>query len=96
MSQAAWLEEFEATIFSCEVAHVKPEPEVYLRLLDALGLSGSQVLFIDDISSNVEAALEVGLQAVQYDSLERLQQEVQARFGLPCPVQSARGNARRV
>jgi FMN phosphatase YigB (HAD superfamily) len=51
----------------------------------ALGLSGSQVLFIDDARGNVEGATQVGLHAVHYDSLEVLKEEVQSRFGLSLP-----------
>ena len=81
-SAAGWLAEFGLTIFSCEVESAKPEAAIYRRLLDALRLEGSRVLFIDDAEQNVQAAVRAGLHAIRYESLEALQREVQGRFVL--------------
>jgi putative hydrolase of the HAD superfamily len=81
-----WLGEFGITIFSCEVGYVKPEPQIYERLLEGLGMVGSRVLFIDDRDANVQGAVGVGLRGIWYKSFETLNEEVQARFDLPLPV----------
>ena len=54
----------------------KPNPEIYRRLLAALGVNGSQCLFLDDRADNVEAACAAGIQAYQfiseqYDAIQR-------------------------
>jgi putative hydrolase of the HAD superfamily len=85
-SRGDWLGEFAVTIFSCEVGCVKPEAQIYRRLLDALALTASRVLLIDDRQANVQAATQSGLQAVRYCSFEALQEEVQDRFDLPLPI----------
>lgn len=77
---ADWLDEFGLAIFSCDVEVAKPEPEIYRRLLDALGLEGSRVLFTDDAEHNVQGAVRAGLHAIRFESLDALQRDVQARF----------------
>ena len=43
---------FEVALFSCEVGLVKPEPEIYERCTQALGVSPTQCLFVGDGGSN--------------------------------------------
>lgn len=51
---------------SCYVGLRKPDPAMYRRALDILGLKGSQVIFIDDRAGNTDAAAAEGIQAVQF------------------------------
>lgn len=44
----------------------KPNAGIYKRLLDDLGIEGSQCLFIDDMPENVEAACTADIQAYQF------------------------------
>jgi putative hydrolase of the HAD superfamily len=56
---------FDAEVFSCEVGLVKPEAEIYLKALRALGLGASECIFVGDGgSSELEGARSVGLQTV--------------------------------
>jgi putative hydrolase of the HAD superfamily len=56
---------FDAEVFSCEVGLVKPEAEIYLRALSAIGLDASDCMFVGDGGSNeLEGARAVGLQTV--------------------------------
>jgi putative hydrolase of the HAD superfamily len=70
MEVAAWAESplaglFEVEIFSCEVGCVKPEPAIFHRCLDALGLKPNECLFVGDGGSNeLIGAKEVGLSTV--------------------------------
>ncbi len=70
MEVAAWAESplaglFEVEIFSCEVGCVKPEPAIFHRCLDALGLKPKECLFVGDGGSNeLIGAKEVGLSTV--------------------------------
>ncbi|WP_448123392.1 HAD-IA family hydrolase [Stenotrophomonas riyadhensis] len=41
----------------------KPEPAVFLRTLDVLGVAPSQTLFVDDLFANVRGARAAGLHA---------------------------------
>lgn len=70
MEVAAWPDSplaglFDVAIFSCDVGCVKPEPLIYRKCLDALGLSAAECLFVGDGGSNeLSGAREVGLSTV--------------------------------
>jgi putative hydrolase of the HAD superfamily len=56
---------FDAEVFSCEVGLVKPEAEIYLQALRAIGLDASECIFVGDGGSNeLEGARSVGLRTV--------------------------------
>ena len=45
---------------------MKPDPEIYRRTLHLLGRSPAETIFIDDSMPNVEAARNLGMQAVHF------------------------------
>lgn len=51
---------------------VKPDPEIYRRLLDRTGLAAADCLFIDDSAANVAGARAVGMRAHRFDGAEGL------------------------
>ena len=54
---------FDTCFFSCDLGAAKPEPDFFARVLDRLGCTAPEVLFVDDHEPNVEAARECGLAA---------------------------------
>lgn len=54
----------------------KSKPEAYQKVLDQIGLSPKEVIYIDDSKENLKAAKEVGLHTVHYKDNE------QARFDI--------------
>ena len=52
-------------LFDGEV--VKPEPEIYRRLLGRYGLDPAQTLFIDDRPANIAAAAALGIRGQLFD-----------------------------
>ena len=52
---------FDGEVISCEEQVVKPEPEIYRRLLDRYSLDPADTLFIDDRPVNLEAARTFGI-----------------------------------
>ena len=50
-------------IFSCEVGAIKPEEPIYEALFKALGCSPYEIVFVDDMRPNVEAARLLGMNA---------------------------------
>ena len=54
---------FDGEFYSCTVGHAKPAPSYFRAILDALALRAEDTLFIDELSTNVEAARGVGLRA---------------------------------
>lgn len=52
---------FDGEVISCEEKVVKPEPEIYRRLLTRYSLDPTETLFIDDRPVNLEAAQKFGI-----------------------------------
>ena len=52
---------FDGEVISCEEQVVKPEPEIYRRLLDRYSLDPAETLFIDDRPVNLETARTFGI-----------------------------------
>ena len=65
--RAAWEEGpmaafFDAAVFSCDVGMVKPEPGIFLRALDLLGVSPARTLYVGDGGNGeLQAAKELGM-----------------------------------
>ena len=55
--------EFQRVFSSCEMGCRKPEPRIFTLLQKALGIAAGEVLFIDDMPANVQAARSFGFQA---------------------------------
>jgi glucose-1-phosphatase len=56
---------FEYRFLSFELGAVKPDREIYERVLERLPVPASRVLFLDDNAVNVEGARAAGLRAEQ-------------------------------
>jgi epoxide hydrolase-like predicted phosphatase len=66
---------FRGIVVSGEIQLMKPEPEIYLHLLERFGLQPAESVFIDDLQVNVDAAKAVGLYALRFQSASQCQQE---------------------
>lgn len=66
---------------SFDLGAVKPDPEIYARVIERLPVAPAHVLFLDDNPLNVEAAHEAGLRAEQALAVEGAR-EVLASYGL--------------
>jgi putative hydrolase of the HAD superfamily len=71
-----WIHRFDVLVWSYQLGIAKPDPEIYRHTLAKLGTQPEETLFIDDKRPNVEAALELGIQAIEYSSMERLREEL--------------------
>ena len=70
---------FDGGIFSADVQFIKPEPAIYELLQTRFALRPSDILFIDDMAYNVEAARALGWNAVQFTSAAQLRKDL-SRF----------------
>lgn len=67
---------FDGRIISGEVKIGKPDPAIYRLLLDTYKLNPRETLFIDDRRENVQAAWDLGINAVQFLSPRQLEQDL--------------------
>ena len=56
---------------------VKPDPEIYLRLLSRYGLKAEESVFLDDTAANVDAAAELGFRGIRFETREQAQRELE-------------------
>ena len=74
---------FSPAVFSCQEGMIKPEAGIFLRCLERLDLEAGQTLFLDDTAVNVESARQLGLNALQFRSVEDCARELEEGFELP-------------
>jgi putative hydrolase of the HAD superfamily len=75
----AWIARFDALIWSYQLGMAKPDPKIYRHALERLGTSAGETLFLDDKKINVEAALALGMQALEFTTVDRLRTELAVR-----------------
>ena len=88
----AWIESFDHHTWSHAVNLAKPEPEIYYHAAQGLQTPPENILFLDDRSENIAAALTAGMQAIQYSTHPAFEQEMHAR-GLAYLLQLERNTA---
>ncbi len=57
---------FEAGVISARVRQIKPEPAIFATAAERFAMPASQLVFIDDVPANVQAARAAGWQAVHF------------------------------
>ncbi|MEZ6073735.1 MAG: HAD family phosphatase [Pirellulales bacterium] len=67
------------TFVSCHTGLRKPDPQAYRHAIDILGVDPPECLFIDDRQVNVDAALNVGMDAILMRGAEDLRGELRRR-----------------
>ena len=72
---------FRAFFTSCYLGQVKPDEDIYVNALGMAGCSHERAIFIDDRSLNVEPALTLGFNAVQFRGLDDLRSHLK-EFGV--------------
>jgi 2-haloacid dehalogenase len=77
----AW---FDGQVISAEERLIKPDPRLYQVLLDRYDLVAETTVFIDDMVVNVDAARQLGIRAIQFESAAQLRGEL-VRLGVLSP-----------
>lgn len=75
------IDEFDVIYNTAEVGIAKPDPAVFRHVVDALDVTATEALFIDDLLDNVEGARSIGLRAHQH-----LDRDGTVEFLLRCGV----------
>ena len=64
------------SIFSCEVNLIKPEEEIYRKLLFLADVKGEELVFFDDRSENITSAEQLGIKALLWKDPENARREL--------------------
>lgn len=70
------VELFDAVVLSCDVASVKPHPEMYEKILERLDVQPHEAIMLDDIDDNVAGARAVGMHGVEFVSTEQTLEKI--------------------
>jgi putative hydrolase of the HAD superfamily len=73
------LRHFHDFVLSYKVHAMKPQAEIFHTAIERSGCRADECFFIDDIAANVEAARRLGMDALQFESLDQLQREMRLR-----------------
>jgi len=71
-----FFELFKGIVISAQEGLIKPDPEIFNRLLIRYGLQADQTLFIDDNRSNIKSASNLGMKVVLFDQSEACYEEI--------------------
>jgi putative hydrolase of the HAD superfamily len=74
-----FLKHFDQIILSFEVGSVKPEEEIYREVEKFSGFPSEEHFFTDDIQAYVDAAKNIGWDAVCFQSYEKLVDDLKKR-----------------
>lgn len=64
---------------SCETGLRKPDHAAFHQATESLGVTAADCLFIDDRSKNTDAAREIGMDAICFESAVQLDEEISRR-----------------
>jgi 2-haloacid dehalogenase len=67
-----FLEWFDGMVISGHEGVIKPEPRIFEILCERWGLQPATTVFVDDTEANVDAARELGFQAIRFHDPPRL------------------------
>jgi putative hydrolase of the HAD superfamily len=77
LAKFEWLQDFHHCVWSYRLRVAKPEAAIYQAAAEALATAPSKILFIDDKTENIQAAHQVGMQAIQYSDHESFVREME-------------------
>jgi putative hydrolase of the HAD superfamily len=73
-----WIKGFDVLVWSYQLLIAKPDPAIYLHTLKKLGTQPEETLFIDDKRVNVDAAIALGMKAIEFSTVDRLREDLTA------------------
>jgi 2-haloacid dehalogenase len=72
-----FLDWFEGTVVSGQEGVSKPDPEIFIRMIDRFNLTTSATLMIDDNEDNLLTASSLGMLTVQFHSPSELRRSLE-------------------
>lgn len=74
----SFLSDVDGALFSYEVKHVKPEPEIYQALLKRFDLKAEECVFLDDCQENIDGARAQGIEGIRFLGYEDAKEKLRA------------------
>lgn len=74
---------FDVVVISGEVGMRKPEPEIFEHTLELLGLAAGDCVFVDDMETNIAAAVRLGMVGVRHVDYATTAAELAVLFERP-------------
>ncbi len=74
--------EFDLYVNSAEVRLAKPDPAVYQLVLDRLDVSPGEVVFLDDMVRNTDAAQALGMHTIVFASVDTNLRDLETLLGV--------------
>ncbi|UCE05908.1 MAG: HAD family phosphatase [bacterium] len=71
------LQKFDRKFLSYELKMKKPDAEIFLAIVKALGTKAEHCLFIDDSEKNVASAKRLNFQTIHFQNARQLRQELE-------------------
>jgi epoxide hydrolase-like predicted phosphatase len=63
---------------SSEMGLRKPDPRIYVRLLELLRRAPEEVAFVDDFAENLTPAAEMGMATILFSDVEKIRDDLRA------------------
>ncbi len=67
-----YYDNFDALVVSCDDKLRKPDPRVFQLMLERLGASAHESVFVDDKKENVQASQALGMHGIRFESNDQL------------------------
>jgi len=73
---------FETIMVSAEEGIAKPDPALFTRLLERMGVRPADAVMIDDNAANILGAKEAGMEGLHFTSAEELAADLKALYAI--------------
>lgn len=74
------LDMFDTIVVSAEEGMVKPSPDIYHLAAERLGVLPAECVFTDDSAGHCQAAVAVGMTAIQYSHFQQFKTDLERTF----------------
>ena len=72
---------FRGIVISGEVKLIKPDPAIFMHILQQYQLDPKETAFIDDLAPNIEAARQLGFRAIQFHDVRQCERDLEVVIG---------------
>lgn len=67
---------FNGYFLSHKIHAMKPEPQIFTKTLNTIGISPNEVIFIDDMQDFINGASSIGINAILFKNISQLKDEL--------------------